>query len=102
MKLAKLELLLFGVLVSTNALAALETLRCGNKLVTVGMTTAEVEKHCGKPSALTTEERDVRAGNRVIGTTIVQFWTYDRASGQNAAVLEFDQEKLQSIKYVRK
>lgn len=81
---------------------AADTLRCGSKIVETGMTMAEVENYCGSPNSSETIDQDVRSGNRVVGTTQVHKWTYDRASGQNAAVLEFDQEKLLSITFVRK
>ena len=48
------------------------------------------------------EEQEVRAGNRVVGKTEIHFWRYNRMSGQNTAVLKFDQEKLMSITYVSK
>ena len=86
----------------TSTSVAAETLRCGSKTVKTGMTITEVEKYCGKPSSSEVEEHDVRAGNRVVGTTQLHIWTYNRASGQKAAVLEFDQDRLLSIKYVRK
>ena len=95
-------LLLSCTLAAFQSLAAPETLRCGNKIVETGMTMAEVENYCGKPSSVMSESQDIRSGNRVIGTTLVHYWTYDRASGQNAAILEFDQEKLLSITFVRK
>ena len=63
---------------------------------------AEVEHYCGEPSASRTEQQDVRSGNRVIGTTPMHYWTYDRASGQNSAILQFDQETLISITFERK
>ncbi|MDH4049790.1 MAG: DUF2845 domain-containing protein [Gammaproteobacteria bacterium] len=90
------------LLVFATAAASTDTLRCGGKIVTVGMTSAEVENYCGKPSSTAIEFQDVRAGNRVVGTTELHIWTYDRASGQNAAVLQFDQTKLLSITFVRK
>lgn len=93
--------IVFGILALANAAAA-DTLRCGNKLVETGMTMAQVEEFCGQPSESETIDQDVRSGNRIVGTTQVHKWTYDRASGQNAAVLEFDQEKLLSITFVRK
>lgn len=93
---------LCALLLSIGAPAANETLRCGSKIVEVGMTMAEVEHYCGKPSTSTVEEQAVRSGNRVVGTTQLHIWTYNRASGQNAAVLEFDQEKLLSITFIRK
>ncbi len=98
----RILLLLSCLMAASLSLSAPETLRCGNKIVETGMTMAEVEKYCGKPSATRTEDQDIRSGNRVIGTTQLHFWTYDRASGQNAAILEFDQDKLQSITFVRK
>lgn len=82
--------------------ASAETLRCGSKIVDVGMSMAEVQKYCGNPSSKSVEEHDVRAGNRVVGTTQLHTWRYNRSSGQKTAVLEFDKEKLMSIKYVSK
>jgi hypothetical protein len=81
---------------------AADTLRCGGKIVENGMTMAQVENYCGKPSSETVQEQDVRSGNRVIGTTQLHTWIYDRSTGQNSAVLEFDQDKLMSITFVRK
>jgi hypothetical protein len=89
-------------LFASNVSNAADTLRCGGKLVETGMTMAQVETYCGQPDSSETQDQDVRAGNRVIGTTQMHLWTYDRASGQNAAVLEFDQDKLVSITFVRK
>jgi hypothetical protein len=94
-------LLLFCLAIATPGLAQ-ESLRCGSKIVRTGMMADEVRKYCGKPSSTAVEEHDVRAGNRVVGKTQLHIWTYNRASGQNAAVLEFDQDKLMSIKFVRK
>ena len=99
MKYRILALVAF-LLMGTSATA--ETLRCGSKIIDVGMTMDEVRKYCGKPSSTAVEEHDVRAGNRVVGKTQLNIWRYNRSSGQNTAVLEFDQEKLMSISYVRK
>lgn len=90
------------VFLATSTSLAADTLRCGSKIVKTGMTMAEVERYCGKPSSSEVEEHDVRAGNRVVGTTQLHIWTYNRASGQKAAVLEFDQDRLLSIEFVRK
>jgi hypothetical protein len=100
--MTRILLLLSWALAASQSLAAPATLRCGNKIVETGMSMAEVENYCGKPSSVMSESQDIRSGNRVIGTTLVHYWTYDRASGQNAAILEFDQEKLLSITFVRK
>ena len=92
--------LLALVLLSPHANA--ETLRCGNKIVDVGMSMADVKKYCGKPTTTSTELVDVRSGGRLLGQTEVHIWHYRRSSQQRTAVLKFDQEKLTSISYVRK
>ena len=93
--------LLIALLWATTSNAD-DTLRCGSKIVQTGMTMAEVKKYCGNPSSTEVEEHDVRAGNRVVGTTQLHIWRYKRMSTQKTAVLEFDQEKLMVIKYVSK
>ncbi len=97
----KLSLIIL-MLCCASAIASGDTLRCGNKIVTSGMSMSEVRKYCGTPSSTSIEEQDVRAGNRVVGKTESHFWRYNRMSGQNTAVLKFDQEKLMSITFVSK
>ena len=70
-------------------------IRCGTKLVELGMTMPEVLGHCGEPDSRETEERDVFSGNRVVGKTLFHRWTYSRYGSTN--VLVFDQDKLVSI-----
>ena len=72
-----------------------ETFRCGAKLIEVGMTQSEVLRLCGDPTSKTTEVQDVRNGNRVVGTTEMQRWTYSSYSA--ARVLVFDEGTLKSI-----
>ena len=79
-----------------------QSFRCGSKIVDTGISMAEVKKLCGNPSSASVEEQDVRSGNRVVGKTEVHTWRYNRGSGQNTAVLVFDQEKLMSITYESK
>ena len=82
--------------ISGSAFAQDLTLRCGSKLITVGMTAAEVTKHCGQPASREVEDQDVRSGNRVVGTTQMQRWTYKHYGATR--VLVFDQDKLLSIR----
>lgn len=84
-------------LFSSDALAA-DTLRCGNKIVKVGMTAAEVLKYCGKPTSQEVEEHDVLSRGRVVGKTQLNRWTYSRGTVGKPKVLEFDQDKLIAIK----
>ena len=89
-------------LLMTLSAAADDTLRCGSKIVRIGMTMTEVKKYCGNPSSTSIEEHDVHAGPRVVGKTEIHTWRYNRASGQRTAVLEFDLEQLKSITYESK
>ncbi len=89
-------------LLMTLSAAADDTLRCGSKIVRTGMTMTEVKKYCGNPSSTSIEVQDVHAGPRVVGTTQIHTWRYDRSSGQRTAVLEFDLEQLKSITYESK
>jgi hypothetical protein len=68
---------------------------CGSKIVTVGMTQAEVLQHCGAPTSKTEEAVPVRSGPQVVGTTQTSKWTY--SSWGATRVLVFDQDKLVSI-----
>lgn len=90
-------ILVLCLFLGTSA-AAKDTFRCGSKIVTVGMTSAEVLKYCGKPTSTEVEEQDVRSGGRVIGKTQINRWIYDRGTVGKPKILEFDQDKLQSIK----
>jgi hypothetical protein len=75
-----------------------DTIRCGSKLVTIGMSAAEVLKYCGEPSSRELLEQDIRSGNRVVGKTQIKRWIYSRGSAGEPRVLEFDQDKLTAIK----
>ena len=91
------SLALLVLFVCTSGIASAETMRCGSKIISIGMTTAEVLKYCGKPTSKEVEEHDVRSGGRVIGKTQLNRWTYDRGTVGKPKVLEFDQDELISI-----
>ena len=76
--------------------AGAESMRCGSKVISPGMSMAEVLRHCGEPTSKEVEDHDIRSGNRIIGTTQLHRWTY--SSYTRVRVLEFDQDKLLSIK----
>ena len=95
-------ILLVAFLFLASSAGAEDSLRCGSKIVHTGMTMEEVKKYCGNPSSTAIEEQDVHSGPRVVGKTQIHIWSYNRASGQRTAVLEFDQQKLMSITYESK
>jgi hypothetical protein len=92
----QLMIFTFVCLLATSA-AAEETLRCGSKIVTIGMTTADVLKYCGSPSTKKTEEIDIFNGDQLVGKTQLRRWTYARGWAGKAKILEFDQDKLVKI-----
>ena len=65
------------MLAATSSALAADTARCGSKVVSVGMTQAEILEHCGTPTSREVEEQPVRAGHVVTGTTTLERWTYD-------------------------
>jgi starvation-inducible outer membrane lipoprotein len=88
---------LVAILVTTN-FAVGQTVRCGSKIVKIGMTADEVLGYCGPPTRKEVEEHDVRSGGRVVGVTYLHRWFYDRGFSGKPKVLEFDQDKLIAIK----
>lgn len=91
------RLAIFAALLAAagSAGAADDPFRCGNKLIELGMTRADVRQLCGAPSAETQEVQDVRSSGRLIGKTTIYRWTYDSYS--RSRVLVFDQDTLKSI-----
>ena len=85
------------LILASQAASPQSPMRCGSRIIVVGMTMAEVRRYCGEPASKKVEEHDVRSGNRVVGKTQINIWTYQQ-SGSLARVLEFDQDKLIAIK----
>jgi hypothetical protein len=94
-------LLAVSILAAYPAIAD-DSLRCGGKIVRTGMSIEEVRGYCGSPSSSEIEEQNVHSGNRIVGKTQIHIWRYARSSGQRTAVLEFDKDELQSIRYESK
>ena len=96
MRILLLALGIATFLVSSHSLA--QTVRCGGKIVEVGMSADEVLRYCGPPTRKEVEEHDVRSGGRVVGVTYLHRWFYDRGFAGKPKVLEFDQDKLIAIR----
>ena len=90
------RLVLVTALGLAAATAGADSMRCGGKVISIGMPMSEVLQHCGEPDSKEVVEHDVRSGNRVTGTTQLHRWTYSDYS--RVRVLEFDQDKLLSIR----
>ena len=88
-----LVVLLCGL--AADAANADGNMRCGSKLIEVGMTQSDVLDRCGPPTSKTEEAVPVRSGNQVTGTTLTSRWTYDSYGA--IRVLTFDQDTLKYI-----
>jgi hypothetical protein len=84
--------------------AGAETLRCGNKLIQPGDSAGEVLAKCGEPTSRYTISEPIRArnaggGTRVVGTTEIDVWRYDRGSRSFPAVLKFEGGVLKTLEF---
>jgi Protein of unknown function (DUF2845) len=91
-----------AAIVVSEALA--DTLRCGSKLVEEGESAQAVLAKCGEPASKEVRTEDVRArnasgGTRVVGTTKVEIWRYDRGSGKFPAILTFEDGVLKKLEF---
>ena len=93
----KYRILLPLVILLVSGHAAADTMRCGGKIVKVGMSADEIVKYCGQPTSKEVEEHDVLSAGRVVGKTQLNIWTYNRGSTGKPKVLEFDQDQLIAI-----
>ncbi len=90
------RLLAISVLaVASVSVQADDGIRCGSKIIEIGMTQSEVMQYCGEPTSRDVSPQAVRSGNRMVGTTPMERWTYSDYS--STRVLTFDGDKLVSI-----
>lgn len=81
------KLIAMTALVGMHGAHGSETLRCGRWVVDSSATLEELLKKCGQPASVRLEESDLRAmgpngGMIKIGTSITEYWTYDRGTGR--------------------
>ncbi len=94
MKFAPFMLLLFALLPAVPA-QALDSMRCGSRLTSVGTTAAEVLAACGEPAYRDVWPQPYGAAAGYLGQ--VEQWTYNFGSSQLLRVLRFRQGRLQRI-----
>lgn len=101
-----MKLLLIALSASLFAnVAVSEPLRCGRWVVDVPVTIEELLEKCGEPDAKRSEESDVRAMNTrgasvKLGTTVTEYWTYDRGRRAAPVVVTIADGKVRSIERV--
>jgi hypothetical protein len=98
---------LFAALLAMGAPAADadETIRCGKWVVNSSLTVAELVAKCGEPASKdrTEEEvwtRNVHGGSYRSGTSIVEYWTYDRGSRAAPIRVKIVDGKIRSIERI--
>lgn len=98
-----LAALVTGIIVSMACLA--DSMRCGNKLVRSGYSSAEVLLTCGEPilREVSSLERDKTEETAATGSTSssvqvrVEKWTYNQGAGKLLKILTFRDGELISI-----
>lgn len=95
-----LPIALTGLLLANTALG--EPLRCGRWVVDVPISIDELLEKCGEPASKRSEESDVRATNPLgasmkLGTTVTEYWTYDRGRRAAPVVVKIEDGKVRSI-----
>jgi hypothetical protein len=83
-----------------------ETIRCGTWVVDASVTVDDLLRKCGEPASKRYSEQDVRTrnaggGSRKIGTTVTEYWTYDRGSRASPVLVTIIDGKVRSIERVQ-
>src|SRR5262245_47497333 len=89
----------------TSVANAESSLRCGSRIIRVGVPAAYVLAECGSPANQTLQDSLVRAGtvfgnSRVVALTLSEQWVYDRGWGRFPAVLYFLDGTLKRIEFL--
>ena len=100
----RIAFLLLPALLAGSA-SADETIRCGSHIVTSSMSVAEILSKCGEPASKDIREEEVRTRNIngasiVVGTTVIEEWTYDRGSSAAPIRIQVVDGKVRSIERI--
>jgi hypothetical protein len=95
-----LAFMLFGLIAAFPAAAG--TMRCNDKVVSLGETKAEVVMKCGEPASRDSRQEEVFEGAEGAGakitTVIVDDWTYDFGPDSPLRFLTFRNNRLVGIR----
>jgi hypothetical protein len=101
------RLLTFATLVTAVVSQAHgETIRCGSSVVDESVTVDELVRKCGQPASKRYEEQDIRvrtpndisSNTKKVGTTVTEYWTYDRGSHASPVIVTISEGRIRSIK----
>jgi hypothetical protein len=76
--------------------------------VDASVTVEELVRKCGEPTSKRVEELDVRvrspndpnSNTRKIGTTVTEYWTYDRGTQAAPVIVTISDGKIRSIERI--
>lgn len=96
------KLIAAAAIVAMHGAHASESIRCGRWVVDSSVTIDELLKKCGEPASVRYEEADLRAmgpngGMIKVGTSITEYWTYDRGSQAAPVIVTIKDGKIRSI-----
>jgi hypothetical protein len=84
-----------------------ETIRCGSWLVDASVSVEELVRKCGEPASRRAEVQDIRvrspndSSTRIVGTTVTEYWTYDRGTQAAPVLVTIIDGKIRSIERIR-
>jgi hypothetical protein len=83
--------------------------RLASSVVNESVTVDELVRKCGEPTSRRSEEQDVRvrtpndlnSNTKKVGTTVTEYWTYDRGGQAPPVLVTIRDGKVRSIQVVR-
>lgn len=95
-------MMVLAAVLATGTAQAGETIRCGRWVVDETATVEELVQKCGEPAAKRLVEEDILVKNpdntrRTVGTTVTEYWTYDRGTRSFQIVVTIVDGRIRSI-----
>lgn len=96
------RMIVLAAVLAAGTAGAGETIRCGRWVVDETATLEELVQKCGEPASKRLVEEDVRVKNpdntrRTVGTTVTEYWTYDRGTRSFRNLVTIVDGRIRSI-----
>lgn len=96
------RMIVVAAVLAAGTAQAGETIRCGRWVVDETATVGELVSKCGEPASKRLVEEDILVKNpdntrRKVGTTVTEYWTYDRGSRSFQLLVTIVDGKIRSI-----
>lgn len=98
----RIRLIAMAAVLAAGTAEAGETIRCGRWVVDESATVEELVQKCGEPASKRLVEEDIRVRNpdntrRTVGTTVTEYWTYDRGMQSFRILVTIVDGRIRSI-----